>query len=488
MGPALVSLSSASPHGPAETVASDSIGLHQRLAIVFVSAYAVLLLAAGVGQITDPFVHYDDYPALVLDPDGYYLKTLAEGRWFNYWWHLRGIATPAWLNFQLYLAGWALFVSAAALNIFRTTEIRYPALLAALAVVAPQTTLISGWFNTLVPGVWLMAAYAVMALVATPRVCRWLLFLFVPLAIQAYTPYPFLLLAICLLREDRPRTIRDDLATLAAFVTAFALGILFIYTLNHMAHGIFGLALAEWRDPSPVTDFDSLVANLSKVSESLHWTYVMTGFGKPGFSLVLSLAFVASLVVIARTGTLELLRVIAPAAAGLSLLCLHAWMEGILFPFRSTYILWFTMAIALVKAAHIVELDGKRRTSAPLALVLMLALVAGVFARTHSQSLSVWQRESRALALQITATDTIYVYGTHLAAHGYDGSYAQMPRDLQYRLTHLTGVWAYMCTLDPNLCARAAPPFDPAEKVQEPRINNVGAVTYLRTPITVPPR
>ncbi|NNL72170.1 MAG: hypothetical protein HKP29_02285, partial [Silicimonas sp.] len=147
--------------GPDQAVTGS---LSQRLALTFLATYAALLLVVGAGQITDPFIHYDDYPALVLFAEAYYEKTLAEGRWFNYLWHLRGIETPAWVNFQLYLVGWSLFVAAAALNVFRTTGLRYPLLLSVLVVLSPQTTLISGWFNSLIPGIWLMAAYTVTAL------------------------------------------------------------------------------------------------------------------------------------------------------------------------------------------------------------------------------------------------------------------------------------------------------------------------------------
>lgn len=486
MEPVRVTLSSTAPlvATPRDVAARDA--LRQRLALVFLSTYAVLLLAAGLTQIADPFIHYDDYPALVLYPEGYYMKTLAEGRWFNYWWHLRGFATPPAVNFQLYLVGWSLFIAAVAVNVFRSADLRIPALLAAFCVTAPQTTLIAGWFNTLIPGVWLIAAYAVIALFVSPRTGRWLLFVFVPVSIQAYTPYPFLLLAICLLREDQARSLRAFLATMTVFVSAFALGILIIYAINYHVHGVFGLALADWRDPNPATDLPGLIANLPKVAESLRWTYVMTGFGKPAFSLAIAVAFLASLALIARTRPIEALYLMTPLLAGLSLLSLHALMEGILFPFRSTYFLWFMVAITIVKGVHRLEARSGVMRSAPFALVLLLVLAAGAFARTHGQTQGAWQLQTRALADRIGATGTIYIYGSYIATNGYEDSRAQMPRDLQYRLAYLTGAWAEMCTEEPEACADVAPPFDPPETGDPLIVRDIGTDSFIRLPITEP--
>lgn len=462
----------------------DDANTRWRLAIVFLSTYAVLLAASGTTQIVDPFIHYDDYPALIPDPAGYYTKTLTEGRWINYWWHLRGIATPAWFNFQLYLIGFGVFVSAAALNIFRTADIRYPALLAAFCAVSPQTTLIAGWFNTLVPGVWLLAAYALAALFVSPRTGLALLFLFVPATLQAYTSYPFLLLAICLLRQDQTRSIREFMVILAAFVASFGLAILIIYALNYQVHGVFGIQLADWRNPNPVGDLGGLKANLPRLAESLHWIYVMSGFGKPVFSLTLATAVLASVALLARTSPIEVLHLLTGLFLGLALLGLHALKEGIDLPFRSTYFLWFIAATAIVKAVHLVQTGTRRTSSAPIAAVLLLTLVAGSFTRIHGQQFGAWQVQTRDLAARITATDTIYIYGSYLDSGTGGDSWAQMPRDLQYRLAHLTGARAEMCTEEPEACAGVTPPFDPPETGDPLLVRNSGADTFLRLPVT----
>ncbi|RZW02273.1 MAG: hypothetical protein EX266_12375 [Rhodobacteraceae bacterium] len=457
--------------------------LWKRLVLTFLGTYAALLLVAGLGQITDPFIHYDDYPALVLDAEAYYEKTLAEGRWFSYLWHLRGIETPAWVNFQLYLVGWSLFVAAAALNVFRTTALRYPLLLSVLVVLSPQTTLISGWFNSLIPGIWLMAAYTVTALFVSPRVGRWLLVPFVPVAIQAYTPYPFLMLAVCLMREDRDRSFAELVRLVLTFIAAFALGLLVIFTINYMVHGVFGVALAEWRDPNPASDLGGYIRNLPKLAESLHWTYLMTGFGQPALALFIAAAFVASLAIIWRADRLEVLSILLGIASGLSLLSLHAVQEGILFPFRSTYFLWFLICIALFRAAWLLRTSTRQRSSAAFAGLVILALLIGSMVRIHHQTLSAWQVETRRIAAQIPqTTGIVYIYGSYLALNGTGQSRAQMPRDFSFRLEHLRGFRTRMCSQAPEDCADITPPFDVAASTATRRIETVGDTTFILLP------
>ncbi|WP_413719754.1 hypothetical protein [Silicimonas sp. MF1-12-2] len=468
------------------TMASETIfeapATRQRLAIVFLSTYVVMLMAAGGGQIVDPFVHYDDYPALVLYPEGYYMKTLAEGRWLNYWWHLRGVFTPPWFNFQLYVIGWALFSAAASLSIFRTSDIRYPGLLAALLVLAPQTTLISGWFNTLIPGVWLMAAYAATTLFVSARTGSLLLLVFVPLALQTYSSYPFMLLAICMMREDQEKSLTTLVGLMALFTLSFGLGILVIYSLNFAVHEIFGVALAGWRDPEPASDLTGLIHNLSKTVASLTQLYSMTGFGKPALSAMIATAFLASLVAICRKRPIEVLFILVPAIAGLGLLCLHSAAEGIIFPFRSTYFVWLTVAISVVRA---VQLREPGNGSAPFALTLMFTLTVGAMVRVHNQGLSIWQHETRLIAAQIPATAReIFIHGTHLAINGPSGPLTQSPGDFQYRVTYLTSIWAEMCTEDPESCEGVTPPFEPPVSGDPLLILQNDESVFIRLPIT----
>ena len=227
------------------TLPSDTRATLDRLAITFVVTYLSMVFVVTPTYVIDPFIHFDDYPTLYLFKDGYYEKTLTEGRWVNYLWFFRGILTPAWLNFQLFLALWSLFVAASSTLIFRRGDLRIALILAVFLAHSPQTTLIAGWFNTLIPGLLIMASFTVLALFVTPRTSTRLLWLYVPLSVQAYTPYPFLLFALCLLRDDRDLTLSDLVWITLTFIGSFILGLLIIYSLNYAVHGVFGVELGE---------------------------------------------------------------------------------------------------------------------------------------------------------------------------------------------------------------------------------------------------
>ena len=83
--------------------------------VVCIITYAALMLAS-FANLLDPMIRHDDFPALLAAPDGYYIKTLEEGRWVNYLWHLRDFTPPAWVNFTLYQVLWAVFGAALAVT------------------------------------------------------------------------------------------------------------------------------------------------------------------------------------------------------------------------------------------------------------------------------------------------------------------------------------------------------------------------------------
>ena len=123
--------------------------------------HIVALLMTSFAMFPDPFIRHDDFPALLADPDGYYIKTLDEGRWLSYIWHLRGFVMPSWLAFTLYQLCWAIFAGAAAPNACGpNARPIYPIAVALFIMVAPPAAMISVWFNTLLPGLAVVAVYA----------------------------------------------------------------------------------------------------------------------------------------------------------------------------------------------------------------------------------------------------------------------------------------------------------------------------------------
>ena len=139
------------------------------VSIVCIFTFAAILLVSGYHQVVDPFIRHDDFGALLLQPEAYYSKTLSEGRWLNYYWHLRSFQWRSWLNYAVYQAGWAVFCGSLAHHASMTRSKENTIFLAVLLAMSPQALIISGWFNTLVPGIWTISIYAIITLYLTSR-------------------------------------------------------------------------------------------------------------------------------------------------------------------------------------------------------------------------------------------------------------------------------------------------------------------------------
>ena len=134
-----------------------------QLAPVFLITLVAAFLLTGQ-NLLDPMIRHDDYPAFFADAPAFWNKTLHEGRWLNYIWHLRDVVTPAWLNFALYQSLWAGFVAALAVTTIGPDASRwFTVVLALLVLVCPSEMLISLWFNTLIPGLAVVTLFAVLA-------------------------------------------------------------------------------------------------------------------------------------------------------------------------------------------------------------------------------------------------------------------------------------------------------------------------------------
>ncbi len=457
------------------------------LALVVLSTWVVLLLVSGLPQITDPFLRHDDYPALLLRAEDFYSKTLEEGRWINYWWQLRPVQTPAWLNYQIYTLGWAVFAAAAALHVYGTSQLGYSICLAALIALSPQSTLISLWFNTLIPGMWLIATYAVLTLWLSPFAGRALLLIFVPLSLLTYSTHPLMLLAICLMREDQRRSSRDLVGLVLLFVGSFALGLLLIYTLNWYAHGIFGIRLAEWRNSNPAESLGDLMANLPMVRTYLGWVFDSMGFNDPRLMKVNAVLILASLGLLFRLRRAEALYILSGAGIGLALLSLHTLMEGVFIPFRATTFVWVFFAVALSRAAYLAGLHSGRTASVALIVIVTFTVSVASCVRTYYRAHEVWQASTETLSRAVPPrTSSIFVFGPYLGLAGSFEAKLQHAMALQFRLEHLTGATVTDCSASPVACQGITPPFDPRLVPKDPFVASDGTVTYVRLPAIDP--
>lgn len=419
----------------------------------------VAIFAISAGNLLDPVLRYDDFPALFAEPDGFWSKTLSEGRWLNYLWHMRGIVTPAWLNFAIYQAVWALFTAAFAVVVIPGPgRIWFACVLALTILVAPPALLMAPWFNTLFPGTVLLATYAVLATRLSQFTLRALLPVFTLLTFSAYTTFPIILLLICLVRTER-RSLKDLAGLVALFGTSFIVSLLAVYALNWQVHGVFGVILDPSRSPNPAHDLATMAGNIPL------WIATMGVFAqKMSFNSVAAMIFhlgmfTVATVVIARRSPLEAVYIHTGLWIGMALITVQVLKLGVTVPIRAWHFAWIAYAILIVRAAE--ELSQGTSLAGRMARNAVLLVTASYLLQTtiHFMSFRDWQAETRAIAQDIaTAPDPIYVIGDVLNHPSAIKVSAQKPMALSFRLRQLTGRTVIICENDPGAC-----PTFPAE-------------------------
>ncbi|GAA2166783.1 hypothetical protein FHX52_3959 [Humibacillus xanthopallidus] len=234
------------------------------------------LLTRGFSQAVTPFIRHDDWPFLVpADTPGVTSVAehdLYEGRWLNtLWWAVigqHGTPTSASLT---YAVAYAL-AGAGMWRVLHLSGIRpRPAVDALLGVALFCSAVwvqLLYWPGALTPSV-VVAAVALWTLPWAAR-SRWRLGLWLVIgeacAVLTYPPVGVLLVlfAVLLLRGARWRAV---LAVVAGWGAGFGLGVATAYTLNWIDYGYFGIKIAYWRDPNPLTSLGALVTNVGRWAE-----------------------------------------------------------------------------------------------------------------------------------------------------------------------------------------------------------------------------
>ncbi|MEM9499461.1 MAG: hypothetical protein AAGA28_16160 [Pseudomonadota bacterium] len=421
--------------------------------IVFGIAVLAALLCASP-NLADPMMRFDDFPAYFPEPKYFWLKTLNEGRWVNYLWHLRGVETPSWLNFVFYQTCWALFGASIAYVAFRDDRRTwFAAILAALIVISPPATLISLWYNTLIPGLALVAFYAFLGTVLSQKQHRFLLPVFVVLGFMSYTTYPLLLLAVCLVRTEQ-RSLLDLIGLLALFTLSFAGAVLIAYALNFHVHGVFGIPLADWRHATPAQGFAGLIGNLSVVRESFA-TFALHSSANSAFRAMFYISMLGlAAVALARQAPLEALYLVAGLLTGAALVTVQCLKTGAMVPPRAFIFAWLFFAVILVRAAyHLYDQSDRRKRLASFCVILVFALgTSQTVAQYHSYRN--WQMETRKLG-EVLANETgpIHVFGKVLDLEAAQVSFIQDPLALKFRVRQVSGAELVLCDENPRHCA-----------------------------------
>lgn len=414
------------------------------------------VFAFSLPNLLDPIIRHDDYPAFFGDAEAFWEKTLHEGRWLNYIWHLRGIVTPAWLNFSVYQALWALFAAATSMAALGGRGPGwFPIVLALLILVAPPASLIALWFNTLIPGLAVVSLYAVLACYLSPRALRLLLPVFVVVSFMAYSTYPLLLLAVVLVRSD-DRSLKDLAAVLVLYIFSFGLAVLTAYSLNWQVHGVFGVPLASWRASNPAADLAGVVANLPLVVQSLSDFLIRTAFEfKPAVWFHLGM-LIGSTIVLWRNARMEALYLHAGLWSGLVLMAIQISKLGVIAPPRAFIFVWLFYALLIVRTAEI--LTQKGGLSGRMARNFVLLILGSYLLQTFIQY-SVyrpWQEETRRLAKQVAvAQEPVYLRGQALQLPSAKAAFIQTETALVSRIRQQTGRTTILCHTDPIECAQA---------------------------------
>lgn len=423
-----------------------------QLAPMFWITLAAAFLLTGQ-NLLDPMIRHDDYPAFFGDAPVFWNKTLHEGRWLNYIWHLREVVTPAWLNFALYQSLWAGFVAALAVTTIGPDASRwFTVVLALLVLVCPSEMLISLWFNTLIPGLAVVTLFAVLACYLSSAQLRRLLPLFVIVSFMAYTTYPLLLLAVCIART-RDRSVRDLAGLLVLFCASFVAAVLTVYTLNWQVHGVFGVPVADWREPTAGHGLGGMIANFPKLGESLMLFLNRTGIGYPPLIGYIPFLYILALNVLRKRAPLEALYLGAGLAIGLALVVAQALKLGVIVPPRAFIFFWVFFALTTVRAVQLLSEDeGLYGRIGRNAVLLIIGVWFIQLFLSYGQA-NAWRSDTKTWAQEVQATEgPVYIFGDPSKIASGVKAGIQSYKALPSRLKQLTGKTAVACVEAPKDC------------------------------------
>ena len=422
--------------------------------VLWLSLAAILVIS--LPNLADPMIRYDDYPALFADADMFWNKTLHEGRWINYIWHLRGYVTPSWLNYLAYQVLWAIFAAATATVVIRQRELTFfKGALALIILVSPSALLISLWFNTLLPGLALVTAYALLACRISDRSLRLLLPIFVVLTFMAYTTYPLLLLAICLFKQEK-RSVRNLVGLLCLFAFSILAAVLLTYAINWQVHGIFGVPLADWRNATPAHSLQDLYANLPKLWMTLDTLLAKSSFDYYPAQVFHLVLFTGSAFVLLRYEPMEALYLYAGLFIGLALVVCQVLKLGVSIPPRTFIFAWVFYGIAAVRAAEI--LSTKHPFAGRMARNAVMLIVGSYLLQSFQQATQYrsWQVETRQISQMLAETPApLLIRGHPMKTTSGLRAGVQSDTAFQFRIRQLTGRNPILCSSEIESCSRA---------------------------------
>ncbi len=427
---------------------THSLQLWPTLSVTLVAVFVMSAL-----NLADPMIRHDDFPALFADAPAFWNKTLHEGRWLNYIWHLRSVVTPSWLNFAVYQGLWAVFVASLAVVASGPKGVTWFTLvLALIMMVSPSAMLISLWFNTLIPGLAVVALFAFLGCRLSSYHLRLLLPIFVIVSFMAYTTYPLLLLAVCI-SKTKDRSLGDLTGLMALFCISFVAAVLTVYAINWQVHGVFGVPVAEWREPTAANGLAGMIENLPKLGKTFKIIFHRNGFGFAPLIGFIPVLLVAALLVLLKHAPLEALYLLAGLAVGIALVVVQVLKLGVVVPPRAFIFAWVFAALAIVRAVQLLSakegLYGRLGRNAVLLIIGVYFIEIFLF---YGQFRG-WQADTNKLAQEMAVLDgNAYVYGDPTEIASADAAGIQSREALAFRLEYLTGRTLISCRVMTDPC------------------------------------
>ncbi len=456
-----------------------------RMLGVLILLSTIVVLAVRFPQFLDPFLRHDDYPTLLGDPKAAYDKTLNEGRWTNYWWSIRPFLWPSPVNYMVYIAAWITISASVPIIVLKPeTNLWYRVVLAFTVLIAPTALYLSGWFTTLVLGLWIVALHALVVALMSPRKSLISLLVLTPFAFMAYPTYPFFMLALNLLSHKAPKAITQTIGTLGIFVVSMAVALVLVHGLNYLEHGYFGVQIADWRAPNPASSLSDFVQNLLNARD-FYWSSIKKlGGGYMAIGMTYIGTFIAGLVILFFREPWTALQILIGAGVGIAAVVLQIGQTGLPVPLRAFDWLWMLFSVTLICLAVNLAEHGNSFVSGLRVVVMVFLLVSAIREfHAHYKVTVAWQAATRNLATAMTpAVKEVYVYGSFMGLKGGIETGIQRSRGLSMRLAYLTGTTVILCQQMPSKCKSIEPPFDRREWVLSPRVVEVNERAFVLLP------
>lgn len=218
-------------------------------------------------------------------------------------------------------------------------------------------------------------------------------------------------------------------------------------------HGVFGVPVADWREPTAASGVAGLKENLPKLIETFKIMFHRFGFGFGPLIAFFPALVIGALLVLRKRAPLEALYLVAGLSVGIALVVVQVLKLGVIVPPRAFIFVWIFAALAIVRAVQLLSLTeglpGRLGRNAALLIVGVYFIEIFLFYGQFRP----WHRDTHAM-VQEMATDSgaVFVYGDPTQIASGDRAGLQSWKALPFRIKMLTGRDIITCPTTPEAC------------------------------------